>query len=993
MSKEAKAFRWTGMSLRGAARLVLSMIVLSLAGFVSSAGAADATIPLLFDQAPVIDGEVDDLWSLATGQIGNIVTEGSAPTSPADCQILWKGLSDATNLYVLVDVNDDALVQDSGSAWDDDRVSIYIDGDNSKDTTTNASAKNDFQFNFRWNNGVVETPSEWYNGTVTGVTYAIARTATGYRLEIKFPWSTLNGQTPREGQLIGFDVGVDDDDDGGGRDTQICWHIPNSPPHDPSKWGTVELVIVSTDKATKPAPANKATDVAADTALGWKPGRSAAAHDVYFGATLSDVNNADRTTPGAVLVSLGQDANSCDPAGLLTLGQTYYWRIDEVNTATGTITRGDLWSFTAEPVAYPITVSQITATASSAGSGYGPQNTINNSGMTGDLHSTDNKAMWLSAASPQPHWIRYDFDRLYRLYELWLWNHNSGYESSLGFGVRNATIEYSLGGTSWTKLGDFEFAQAQGLDDYAHDTTIPFGGVAARSVRITVKEGWGTTGKAGLSEVRFYQIPAFARDPKPASGSAGVDPGVTLSWRSGRGAASHQVYLGSDANAVRSSTTPAANLVQAMYTPSGLQLGATYYWRVDEVNAAQTPATWVSDVWSFSTPDFVTVDDFERYNDTTLPIYGAWLDGYGTTTNGCAVGHAEPPFAERANVHGGSQSMPFYYDNTKAASSEATLGYETAQDWTRAGIKTLVLYFRGDPANTTGQLSLTINATRINYPGNASNLAVPTWKQWNIDLTSIGGLNAVRKLVISVTGTGKGLLYFDDIRLYKSAPAVVQPVSPGTTNLAAYFAFEGDLKDASNHGYSGTSMGATFVDSLAGYGKAIQFNGTAAYADLGASFGSGLVKSLTNCTAGAWVYYTGLGTAWQRVFDFGSSSTVYMFLATRNAGSIPRFAIKTSAIAEVGVSGTRALSVGWHHLAGVIDASTTAPRMALYVDGDLAQGGAPAALPKDLGATTQNWLGRSQFTTDPYLNGTIDDLRIYNRVLTEGEIRYLIGDR
>jgi hypothetical protein len=47
-----------------------------------------------------------------------------------------------------------------------------------------------------------------------------------------------------------------------------------------------------------------------------------------------------------------------------------------------------------------------------------------------------------------------------------------------------------------------------------------------------------------------------------------------------------------------------------------------------------------------------------------------------------------------------------------------------------------------------------------------------------------------------------------------------------------------------------------------------------------------------------------------------------------------------------------------------------------------------------MAATSQNWLGRSQFiTVDPYFNGSLDDFRIYNRALSESEVRYLAGDR
>jgi len=66
--------------------------------------------------------------------------------------------------------------------------------------------------------------------------------------------------------------------------------------------------------------------------------------------------------------------------------------------------------------------------------------------------------------------------------------------------------------------------------------------------------------------------------------------------------------------------------------------------------------------------------------------------------------------------------------------------------------------------------------------------------------------------------------------------------------------------------------------------------------------------------------------------------------------------------------------------------------MQIYLDGDVMASSATATLPKDLGNTTQNWLGRSQFDTDAYFSGQLDEFRIYNRVLTLGEIRYLAGD-
>jgi len=116
-----------------------------------------------------------------------------------------------------------------------------------------------------------------------------------------------------------------------------------------------------------------------------------------------------------------------------------------------------------------------------------------------------------------------------------------------------------------------------------------------------------------------------------------------------------------------------------------------------------------------------------------------------------------------------------------------------------------------------------------------------------------------------------------------------------------------------------------------------------------------------------------------------------MFLTPDTGGGDVRFAIRTATVGEQLVTGSNALGTGWHHVAVVIDAASMTLR--LYQDGSLVDTGATTLLPKDLGTTTQIWLGRSQFTADPFYNGAIDDFRIYNRALSESEVRYLAGDR
>ena len=253
------------------------------------------------------------------------------------------------------------------------------------------------------------------------------------------------------------------------------WYLPN---------------VASAKGSSNPSPADGAMDVPRDAVLGWKAGPSAATHDVYFGTTFADVNNASRANPKGVLASQGQADTSFDPAGVFAYGQTYYWRIDEVNTsADATIFKGDVWSFTAEPYGYP--VKPVAATASSAQPSMGPENTINGSGLTGDLHGTEGPTMWLSSGV-QPNWIQYEFDKAYKLYDLKVWNSNQLIESFIGFGAKKVTIEYSADGTTWTALENVpEFARATGMAGYAANTTVNFGGVMAKFVKLTINGTWG----------------------------------------------------------------------------------------------------------------------------------------------------------------------------------------------------------------------------------------------------------------------------------------------------------------------------------------------------------------------------------------------------------------------------------------------------------------------------------------------------------------------
>jgi hypothetical protein len=453
-------------------------------------------------------------------------------------------------------------------------------------------------------------------------------------------------------------------------------------------------------KASDASPADQKQDVPRDVVLGWTPGPSAAAHDVYFGTSVDAVTNADRANPSDVLVSEGQTATTFDPAVLLEFGQTYYWRVDEVNAAPdATVFKGTVWSFTVEPVSYAI--ANVTATASSASAGMGPEKSVDGSGLNSSgQHGTEPSLMWLSAADgPQPTWIQYEFDGVYKVHQLQVWNSNQMLESVLGFGARNVTIEYSTDAATWTTLGDFEFARAPGAATYAGNAPVDFGGAIAKYVKLTIHSNWGgVLAQYGLSEVQFFYIPVLPREPVPTVGQKDTEVDAALSWRAGREAASHQVVLGTDPQAVSDGTAPVQTVAGSSFDPGGLDLGTTYFWKVTEVNDAATPSAWPGEVWSFSTREYLVVDDFESYTDDEgSRIYETWIDGW-TNGTGSVVGNLTAPFAEQTILHGGRQSMPFEYNNVNTPFySEAEREFSPLANWTVNGADTLSLWVRGNP--------------------------------------------------------------------------------------------------------------------------------------------------------------------------------------------------------------------------------------------------------------------------------------------------------
>ena len=199
-------------------------------------------------------------------------------------------------------------------------------------------------------------------------------------------------------------------------------------------------------------------------------------------------------------------------------------------------------------------------------------------------------------------------------------------------------------------------------------------------------------------------------NPKPADGAVDVRQTPMLTWTAATPAASHEIYFGSDEEAVRNATTASTEykgtkpLGDESYDPGKLAWNTSYYWRIDEVNDTNPDSPWVGRVWSFTTADSMIIDDFEGYTDDDVAgeaIWQHWIDGFGVADNGAQVGYLLPPYAEQTIVNGGLQSMPLLYNNTAGVTnSEAVLTLSKARDWTEEGVADLSLWFHGAPAST-----------------------------------------------------------------------------------------------------------------------------------------------------------------------------------------------------------------------------------------------------------------------------------------------------
>jgi hypothetical protein len=285
-------------------------------------------------------------------------------------------------------------------------------------------------------------------------------------------------------------------------------------------------------------------------------------------------------------------------------------------------------------------------------------------------------------------------------------------------------------------------------------------------------------------EIQALAAPTLkAHNPNPPDGATDVSTPL-LTWEPGEGAICHNVYFGTSPDLTEADLVSACLPVCIYWHPVGLEPGVTYYWRIDEVYADGTVIR--GDVWSFTVANYLVVDDFENYtDDEPNRMLDTWIDGWDDPTNGATVGHPDPDIdagahiVETTIVHSGAQSMPYFYDNSSGY-SEARRTLSSPRDWTEEGVRTLSLWFHGDPNNSPEPMYVAVanrTGTRgVVYNDNPDAAQIDTWTQWCIEAQAFAdqGVNLADVDGIAIgfgdryhpTLGGSGTIYFDDIQCY-----------------------------------------------------------------------------------------------------------------------------------------------------------------------------------------------------------------------------------
>ena len=791
--------------------------------------------------------------------------------------------------------------------------------------------------------------------------------------------------------------------------------------------------------AHHPDPCDGDPLVSIDADLSWGAGFYAKTHNVYFGTTSSPPFKGN------------QPGTTYDPPSGLNYATKYYWQIDEVNVGTpGSPWPGTRWSFTTvsalmglrgEYFADPNLTGNpvLTRTDYNIDFDWGedspdPCLPVDNFSIrwTADVNvPSEGTYTFFVVRSIRP---ASDSVRLWvngvRLVNNWPGNDAIQEDSgSIYLAAGPAAIVMEYQDTATTAVAQLSW---QCLPSLPREV-IPVGRF---TLPLLLK---------AARPIPYNCDPAVSRTP-----TLTWQPGKYAD----KVAAGHELYFSSNFNDVNNRTAPKIVRNVPSYTiptpPAPLKLGQTYYWRVDEANDACEPHLWSGDVWRFTVVNYLVAENFNSYECTSASLCGnKALRAVWTAASGAAVFLQKG--SDDANLVHDGNSMLYNYDNyyeyytspSEAYANTAALPSGIGSNWT--GVKALSLWFYGKAGNDANEqmyVKLTDGASKsakIIYDGDADDVREAQWHEWNIalqefvDACSVLNLANVSKITIGFSNPsnpGTGTVYFEDIRVYipRCMPGTVPdsasgnclidypdlriltnnwlisdsiiPVNPTNSNLIGWWKLDegaGTIAaDSSINDNDGNLAGDpnSHPQWVAGHiGSALDFNGVHDYVDCSNNVSLNEPNITGKITLAAWVntrdsgianidannYFSPYITKGDHAYTLqhaGKITTNELEIALYDAGTTWYFA---STPVDSSFNGV------WHHLAGTYNGS----QIKLYVDGELK---ATTDYVGPIRSATANVnLGKSFDFTDRWYEGALDDVRIYSRALSHGEVAWLAG--
>ena len=873
-------------------KLIYLVSVLMVLGLISPVVAQDMEIGVAV-QPPVIDGQVDDVWANASEQYFVPLED------PADGSGIWKVLYDAENLYVLVDMTDDSLQNDSASSWQDDSVEIYFDGGNTKVNTPLSG--DDHQYTFGWTTDEIQGNN--IDGATDGFEHAQVDTGTGWRIEVKMPWMSIWGVVPQAGDLVGIDCYYNDDDDGGdSREGKMLSFSVVEGWNDASQWASAILAEAEVE-------VEKTVLFAED----------------FEGLALGP--NVDESLAGdAVWTDTPPEGWIVDESGIPGISMD----------ATDGITEWAGWAFA-------------------------------------------DKAWWIEAAGDQ--------DR-------------SLFELGSGIVAVADPDEWDDGERLPIPIA------VDPYDTWLTTPAIKIAGVEAGTLELKFDSSWRPEFDDNLHQTANI-----------TASFDGGEPVVVMLWESDEASANYKPYATNETVIVKLDNPEGAKKV--VLTFGLFDAGNDWWWAIDNVEVRGV------------VPDLGPVKPSTEGLVAYYALDGDATDSSGNGLNGTLVGDAA--FAEgmvgmALDLDGDGD----YVDCSNNALFSITDAFTLSVwiNWRATGATWQTVVAKGDNAwrlarggdTQTMDFGFTAGGTRgWQAARTASEVPLGEWHHVVATIDTTDGAKIYLDGVLEGENPDTGGItvgdypafigenpqalnrfwngLIDEVMIYSRVLSEAEirylageratPVDPGTDGLAAFYAFENDVLDGSGNSNDGTIVGApTFVDGLAGYGMAMEFDGES-YVDVGSDASLDITGPIS---MGIWIRPgaddpEGQGTEAAVMAKADSAGSPPWSWQVRYGWNSPQpymaFTFNTSPRAWAYVGKNLELDE-WAHIACSHDGAT----LKCYLNGEQTDStpmGAITSSPTPVLIGSDGW--RSDWI------GALDEVAIYNRALSDGEIRYLAGIR